>query len=104
MRSQIPTVHEMRKRGWKVRVGHFRNFYRYCPRTGKKHQVTLLWKEQRETYPNYFLNPNGGHTIVSITIPEKNLDIVGYSYCSEDELYAKGIGTMKATARALGKI
>ena len=33
--KKIPTVHELRQQGSKVRVTHVRKFYRFDPRTGK---------------------------------------------------------------------
>jgi len=101
MKNQIPTVHELRKKGWKVRVGHHRRFYRFDPQTGKKDVVTILWKEKEEKYPNYYLDASGGYTVVSIKCPLYEEELIGISSCSVQELYNKKVGTKKAIARAL---
>lgn len=102
MKNQIPTVHELRKRGWKVKVGHFRRFYRFDERTGKKNVVTVLWEDQKTNYPDYYLDARGGYTIVSINIPDFK-EVQGSSVCSNQELYSKKYGTKKAIARALSE-
>jgi hypothetical protein len=99
--KQIPTIHELRKKGWKVRVGHFRNFYRFDPKTGKKNSVTVLYKVREESYPDYYLDSKGGYTVISINVPEKSEELVGFSNCSEEELYCRKTGVKKALARAL---
>lgn len=99
--KQIPTIHELRKKGWKVRVGHFRNFYRFDPKTGKKQSVTVLWKVREESYPDYYLNSRGGYTVITISVPERSEELMGLSNCSEEELYSRKTGVKKALARAL---
>ena len=98
---KVPTVYELRKQGFKVRVGHHRNYFRYDPFTGRKLEVTLLRKEHQEKFPNYFLNANGGVTTVTITIPNYSGDFTGVAECSEQEHYVKSRGLKKALARAL---
>lgn len=102
--KQVPTVYELRKRGWKVRVGHHRRFYRYDPYSGKRKEYTLLFKEKEDRYPDYFLAANGGYTEVMITVPDIKGDFTGVSVCSLQELYCKKVGTKKAIARALSMI
>ncbi len=104
MSNKVPTVHELRKKGWKVRVGHHRKFYRFCPKTGKKTELTLLWKVQKELHPEYYLDARGGHTTITIKCPDVDGELVGVSECSENDLYNKKVGTKKAIARALAKL
>ena len=85
-------------------MGHHRKFYRFCPKTGKKHEVTLLWKEQKESYPDYYLDSRGGYTEITIKFSDLAQEVVGVSECSEKDLYNKKVGTKKAIARALAKI
>ena len=99
--KQIPTIHELRKKGWKVRVGHFRNFYRFDTKTGQKHSVTVLWKVREESYPDFYLSSRGGYTVVTISVPERSEELMGMSNCSEEELYSRKTGVKKALARAL---
>jgi len=100
--NPLPTVYELRKQGWKVKVGHHRNLYVYNPMTGKKtgkYNVLLsTWKEENN---GMFLASNGGKTIVSIKVPNVDSEFVGEVYCSESEKYNKSIGLKKALARAL---
>ena len=99
--KSIPTVYELRKQGWKVRVGHHRKYFRYDPFTGRKLEKLLLRKDYEEQFPNLFLNSRGGVTTVTITIPEYNMDFTGVSECSDRESYRKSRGLKKALARAL---
>jgi hypothetical protein len=100
--NPLPTVYELRKQGWKVKVGHHRNLYVYNPMTGKKtgkYNVLLsTWKDENK---GMFLAPTGGKTIVSIRVPEYEDEFVGEVFCSKDEKYNKSIGLKKALARAL---
>ena len=104
MSNKVPTVHELRKRKWKVRVGHHRKFYRYCPKSGKKQEVTLLWKDQQEKYPDFYLDARGGYTTITIKCPDSDVELSGVSECSNNDLYNKRVGIKKAIARALSKI
>jgi hypothetical protein len=97
----VPTVYELRKQGWKVRVGHHRKYFRYDAFSGRKFEKTLLRKDQQEDYPNFFLDARGGVTTVVITIPEYDRDFTGVAECSDEEHYKKSTGLKKALARAL---
>lgn len=97
----VPTVYELRKKGFKVRVGHHRKYFKYDTFSGKKVQHILLKQEHKELYPDFYLDARGGVTRVTITIPEYNQDFVGESVCSNEEHYRKNTGLKKALARAL---
>lgn len=66
--------------------------------------MTLLWKEQKESYPEYFLEATGGYTEITIKFSDLAKEVSGVSECSEKDLYNKKVGTKKAIARALAKI
>jgi len=97
----VPSVYELRKRGWKVRVGHHRKYFRYDGFTGRKLEKLLLRKDYEEQYSNYFLDARGGITTVLITVPDYSHDFSGVSECSDEEHYRKNTGLKKALARAL---
>lgn len=100
--NPLPTVHELRKQGWKVKVGHHRNLHAYNPMTGKKSgKYNVLLSSWKEEYSDMFITPNGGKTVVSIKVPNLDTEFVGEVYCSESEKYNKSIGLKKALARAL---
>ena len=99
--KSIPTVYELRKKGWKVRVGHHRKYFRYDPFTGRKQEVCALREEHEEKYPDFYLKAMGGITTVGILIPGYDRDFVGVSECSDKEHYRKNTGVKKALARAL---
>jgi len=102
--KNIPTVYELRKRGWKVRVGHHRIYYRFDPQTGKKSQESFLKEEKEQHHPDWFLQATGGITSVQVKIPDHYTgdgEFVGYSVCSMKEAYNKRTGIKKALARAL---
>jgi hypothetical protein len=97
----VPSVYELRKKGWKVRVGHYRKYFRYDAFSGRKIEKTLLRKQFKEEHPNFFLDARGGLTTVAITVPGYNMDFIGVSECSNEEHYRKNTGLKKALARAL---
>lgn len=97
----VPSVYELRKRGWKVRVGHHRKYFRYDSFSGRKFEKLLLRKDHEEQFSNFFLASKGGVTTVTITIPEYDRDFTGVSECSNEESYIKSRGLKKALARAL---
>lgn len=100
--NPLPTVYELRKQGWKVKVGHHRNLYVYNPMTGKRSgKRNVLLSTWRDENKGLYLSPNGGKTIVSIKVPGLESEFVGEVFCSEDEKYNKSIGLKKALARAL---
>lgn len=99
--KSVPTVYELRKQGWKVRVGHHRKYFRHDAFSGRKLEKLLLRKDHEEHYANFFLDARGGVTTVTITIPEYNRDFTGVSECSDQESYRKSTGLKKALARAL---
>ena len=101
--KKVPTVHELRSKGWKVKVGHHRNLHKYNPQTGKKsgRYYVILSEWKNDNVGNYFLSANGGKTTVSIKLPDSDTEYLGEVYCSEQERYNKSIGLKKAIARAL---
>lgn len=99
--KSIPTVYELRKKGWKVRVGHHRKYFRYDAFSGRKIEKLLVRKDHEESYKDFYLDARGGITTVTITIPEYNRDFSGVSECSDEEHYRKNTGLKKALARAL---
>lgn len=104
--KKVPTVHELRKRGWKVKVGHHRNLHKYNPQTGQKtgKYNVLLSEWKNDSIGNFFLSANGGKTTVSIKLPDSDVELYGEVYCSEDELYNKSVGLKKAIAIALSTL
>ena len=102
--KEIPTVYELRKKGWKVRVGHHRKYFKYDSFTGRKKELLLLRKDKQENYPDYYLSAMGGVTTILITTPEHDRDFSGVSECSNEEHYRKGVGLKKALARALASL
>lgn len=100
--KKVPTVHELRSKGWKVKVGHHRNLHRYNPQTGKKTgRYNVILSEWKNENRDFFLSANGGKTTVSIKLPDSDTEYLGEVYCSEQERYNKSIGLKKAIARAL---
>jgi hypothetical protein len=100
--KSIPTVYELRKKGWKVRIGHHRIYYRFDPRTGKKSQESFLKAEQEQYHPDWYLQATGGITSVQVKIPSyKEEEFIGYAVCSFEEQYNRKTGIKKALARAL---
>ena len=95
----IPTVHQLRTRNFRVTVNHFRNFFRYCAKTGKRVAVQVSWHQRTAEYDDYFLDPQGGRTEVTFLDPAGN-QYRGVSECSVEDLYNRKTGVMKAVAKA----
>lgn len=117
MKTKIPTVYELRKRGFKVRVTHVRKFYRFDPRSGKKteffapFQSSKTKKRDKELHPEsdvllknteeFFLSGKGGETIIEIASSDHKELGKGVAECSEKDSYVKSFGVKKAIALAL---
>jgi hypothetical protein len=92
------TVHELRKKGYKVRVIHVR-----------EDVYKLLKEEVEESYSyRYFLtylgkSATGGKTVVEISTPDDQ-NVFGISYCHPKENYNKKEGVKYALEKALQKI
>jgi predicted RNA-binding protein YlxR (DUF448 family) len=113
----VPSVHELRKQGYKVRVTHIRKFQRFDPRTGKKIQFYAPFQsnkflknhpeaqsaepaEENQKFDEFFLSAKGGETIVEIGYRGKEIGR-GVAVCSEYDPYVKKYGVKKAVAMAL---
>lgn len=115
--KNIPTIHELRKQGFKVRVTHVRKFYRFDPRTGNKTQFfapfqsARVKKSGKESNPQsienqspaeeFFLSGRGGETVVEIASSDHKELGRGVAVCSECDPYIKSYGVRKAVALAL---
>jgi predicted RNA-binding protein YlxR (DUF448 family) len=110
----VPTVHELRKQGYKVRVTHIRKFQRFDPRNGKKIQFFAPFQSnkfsknhpdsplvaEKEKFDEFFLSIKGGETIVEIAFQGKEIGR-GVAVCSDEDPYVKKYGVKKAIALAL---
>jgi hypothetical protein len=94
------TVHQLRKNGWKVKVGHKRVVYRFDAIKGFKHTRLCLIKDWNELYPNFFLSAKGGLTEVCITSPE-GVTHTDYAVCNDTDHYDSKIGLAIALGRTM---
>jgi len=101
--KNIPTVHELRKRGYQVSVNHHRQFFKYDSFTGKKTIVEASWYARNDDYPDYFLSPYGGRTVIAIT-DERGAIFEGVTHCSTADKYVKKEGVKRAIAKAYAKL
>ena len=107
--KKIPTVHELRKKGWKVRVTHERQYFRYCPKSGRRYTKSTLSKgfgffEELQYW--WALSPKGGRTAVTIKPPvnsDWSVEFFGESHCSVIDSYVRKLGVKKAMAIAYSK-
>lgn len=99
--KSIPTVHELRKSGYKVKLSHHRRFFRYDPFTGKKHTVIIPWSLKEEHFKDYFLDPKGGETHVSIYKEGSGESFDSVAFCSVEDHFCRKSGIKKSIARAL---
>ena len=94
------TVHQLRKTGWKVKVGHKRLIFKFDPKTGIQKTNFVFFKDIKESYSDYYLSAKGGITEVCVTSPSGDTR-TGYSYCNEDDHYDCSIGLDIALGRVL---
>ena len=99
----IPTVHELRKRGLQVSVNHHRQFFKYDVFSGRKVTIEASWYAKNDDYPDYFLSPYGGRTVVAIT-DAKGAIFEGVAACSPGDHYVKKEGVKRAIAKAYAKL
>lgn len=109
--KNIPTIHELRSQGYKVRVTHVRKFYRFDPQSGKKRSfwspflsrkgTPLATPDDLKNQEEFFISIMGGETIVEIADRSGKEIGKGVAKCSEQDPYVKKIGIKKATALAL---
>lgn len=92
------TVHELRKKGYKVRVIHVRE------------KVYKLSKVELRGGYDYFYSTHylgesakGGKTIVEVTMPDGR-DFYGIAYCHPKDNYNKKQGVKQALARAFQQL
>lgn len=94
------TVHQLRKNGWKVKVGHKRVVYRFDPKTGIKIIRICLVKDWKSSHPDFYLSAKGGLTEVCITSPE-GVTHVDNSVCNDVDHYDSTIGLSIALGRTM---
>ena len=97
--KETVTVYELRKRGFKVKVGHYRMFYRYNEWTGKRMEVLAYGTTHNDDCGWWLLSATGGKTEVCITDSKGN-DYFGSTVCSNSDPYVKSFGRKKALLRA----
>ena len=100
--KNIPTVYELRKQGWKVRVSHFRRYFRYCPYTGRKlekDEIAIPSANIDQNGNTWLLSAKGGYTVITLRNTEGK-EYVGSCICSDVDPYMRKFGVKKALARA----
>ncbi len=100
-KSSIPTVAELRKQGYKVRVFHRRRKVNVAGMIPGEFRGVFKELIDGNLVPAYLTANKGGATRVEITSPTGE-NLVGESKCSRSDMYCKKDGVKKAIARALG--
>lgn len=88
-----PTVEELRKSGYKIRITHFRNLFNY----------SYVGYPKDYNAKGNDICPRGGETVVQLTTPEGK-DIATTALCNLADNYNKKIGVAIALGRALKKL
>ena len=84
-----PSIKDLRRAGYKVRVYHARNFYNAV-------------KMDKGTAK--FLSPKGGKTTIEITTPNKQHTVITEAVCSNEDNFNHKLGNTIAVGRALQKL
>lgn len=93
------TVEELRKNGYKVRVGHLRKIADGIVISRNDFQNTVAADWFSIHWPDVVL-PNGGKTVVEITAPNGKT-VSGQARCHEKDNYNKRAGVRLAIDRAM---
>lgn len=83
-----PTIRELRRQGYKVRVMHARHYV-----TKQKISGTVLE-----------LSARGGSTTIELTTPDKQHSVFGKSVCSNEDNFNRKTGNFIALGRALKQL
>lgn len=83
-----PTIRDLRKQGYKVRVLHTRP---------QKVIQKLMGK-------SYEVSPRGGATVIELTTPDKVLTVSGEAICSLADNFNRKVGNSIALGRALKQL
>lgn len=88
MKQEIPnstlSIKNLRRRGWKVRVLHQRNYFLRNRMDGTSSEVCA----------------KGGRTEIQLTSPDKAVNVSGVAVCSEEDNYDRKVGNAIALGRA----
>ena len=83
-----PSIKDLRRSGYKVRVYHARNFNEIVKMDG----VTKV------------VSPKGGKTTIEITTPNKQHNVIAEAVCSKEDNFNHKLGNSIAVGRALEKL
>lgn len=88
MKQETPnstlSIKNLRRRGWKVRVLHQRNYFLRNRMDGASSEVCA----------------KGGVTEIQLTSPDKTINVSGRAVCSEEDNYDRKVGNAIALGRA----
>lgn len=94
---KIPTVKELRQKGYKIRVTH----YRYS--TAYENKLNLFSLYELRTYHDdwqKYIKPKGGETKVEILTPDGK-EFAASAVCSKKDVFCRRIGRETAILRIL---
>lgn len=83
------TIRQLRRAGFKVRVIHTR------------HYETV---QRGMSGPYDRLSGKGGTTMIQITTPDKQIDVVGIAVCSVEDSFDRKLGNSIAIGRAIQQL
>lgn len=81
------SIKNLRRRGWKVRVLHSRNYFLRNKLDGTSSEVSA----------------KGGVTEIQLTSPDKTINVSGRAVCSDEDNYNRKVGNSIALGRAWKK-
>lgn len=84
----MPTIKQLRQKGYKVRVLHTRSYI-------SRQRIGGISKE---------LSNFGGYTKIEVTTPDQSSTVVGESKCSPKENFNRRLGNSIALGRALSNL
>lgn len=96
--NKTPTVHELRQKGYKVKIQHYR--YPKGIRVGKKTRSFLL-PTNHAFLQSFGYNNFGGATNVTLILPDGRA-LFGKSFCNRVDSFQKKEGVRWAIMDALG--
>lgn len=98
-------VQELRKKGYKLRVTHFRRIAKVCELCHHHEGIELrrFGRDSKILVEGETLLSRGGETVVDVTTPDGD-QYVTKSMCAVADAFNKKVGTLTAIKKALAEI
>lgn len=104
----LPTIHQLRKAGYKVKISHYRYSNRYSdPVVFTAEQrfpifLNLITRQAKKDREFAYISGKGGETVLSLKTPVGN-EIVSHAKCSLKDSFNRKLGIRICIGRLVAK-